>query len=109
MQQGALVFQSVSFIHSKDTPREAVRENPLSALCNSERLECYRTATTVRKTITAGLETRPKHLPTDWTTAVARGGSFKELPPKTEKMAGRKEPKPERGKTFITKCPVLNL
>lgn len=68
-----------------------MRENPLSALCNSERLECYRTATTVRKTITAGLEMRPKHLPTDWTTAAAQGGSFKELPPTTEKMAGRKE------------------
>lgn len=98
MQQGALVFQSVSFIHSKNAPREAVRENPLSAVCNSDPSHnCYRTAPTVRKTTTSlALETHRNHLPTDWTTAAARGGAGKELPPKTEKMAGRKEPRPER-------------
>lgn len=36
MQQGALVFQPVSFIHNKNAPREAVREkSKLSVLCKN--------------------------------------------------------------------------
>lgn len=103
----------MSFIHSKNTPREAVREKSLSALCNSDASHnCYTTATIVRKTNTSlALETLPNRLPTDWTTANAGGGTCKEPPPKTDRKDGRKEGARAREgeETFITKCKVLNM
>lgn len=105
MQHRALIFQSVSFIHNKNTPREAMKENP-SFQCNSY---THLTTTSYNKTVTVVRKTNSKSIYQKCTqityqrgyhvhkTTFGEGHKSKEMffPRRERHNAKRKEPETE--------------